>query len=168
MSRRPGRGIVAGAMVAALVAGCSSAPGEEASLRTPEGGEVAAVVEVHRSATCQCCEGHERHLVEEGFGVRTVIEGDMVAYKDAHDVPQEVRSCHTALVDGYVVEGHVPQEAIDELLRTRPAVDGIALPGMPPGAPGMNGVATKPLEVVSFTDGEVEEFLQVEMAAAAR
>lgn len=116
---------------------------------------------VHRSATCECCKEHERYLATGGLVVESVVEDDMVAFKDAHGVPRDVRSCHTALIDGYVVEGHVPQAAIDELLATRPGVDGIAVAGMPPGAPGMGGVATDPLEVVSFTGESVERFMTV-------
>lgn len=161
---RAGRAVAATAVVLAL-AGCGSAPSGPAAGGAPD--PAAATVQsgpfvLHRSATCGCCEGHERHLVATGMAVESVLEEDMEAFKDAQGVPAEARSCHTALIGGYVVEGHVPRAAIDALLRTRPDVDGIALPGMPPGSPGMDGVAEGHLEVVSFTDGQVAPFLTLD------
>lgn len=151
------RALAVAALAAALTA-CSAGP--EAGVRMDAGARDAGagdtVVEVHRSESCACCKEHEAYLAATGFIVESVVEEDMAAFKDAHGVPAEARSCHTAVVAGYVVEGHVPQEAIDELLRTRPTVDGIAVAGMPPGAPGMGGVATSPLDVLTFTDGEVD------------
>lgn len=155
------RGLAVAAMAVTLAAcsGGQTAVGPQESARGASAGT--GVVEVHRSDSCECCKEHERYLTAAGFVVDSVVEEDMAAFKDAHGVPRAVRSCHTALVDGYVVEGHVPQEAIDELLRTRPAVDGIAVAGMPPGSPGMGGVATDPLEVVTFTGDEVSAFMTV-------
>lgn len=155
---RTGR-VLVGVALAITLAACDGAPADTAARGDRPAASQETVVQVHRSATCQCCEGHERHLADTGLAVESTIEEDIEAFKDDHGVPAEARSCHTALIDGYVVEGHVPRAAIDTLLRTRPAVDGIALPGMPPGAPGMGGEAQGPLEVVSFTDGEVATFL---------
>lgn len=66
--------------------------------------------------------------------------------------------CHTAVIDGYAIEGHVPVAAIEDLLATRPAIDGIALPAMPPGSPGMPGVKAGPFEILAVTDGVVSPF----------
>ena len=93
-----------------------------------------------------------------GFGVRPVETADMAAMKQSMGVPQEVWSCHTAVIDGYIVEGHVPIDAIEDLLRERPPIDGIALPGMPEGSPGMGGVKAGPLEILAVNGGKVSLF----------
>jgi hypothetical protein len=85
----------------------------------------------------------------------------MTAIKTKHGVPRQARSCHTALVGGYVVEGHVPAEDVRRLLKQRPAVAGIAVPGMPIGSPGMEvaGMKPQPYDVLAFTkSGETSVF----------
>ena len=74
----------------------------------------------------------------------------LVDVKIKHKVPEKLRSCHTALIDGYVIEGHVPADVIDKLLKERPAVLGLAVPGMPVGSPGMEGGKPEPYEVLTF------------------
>jgi hypothetical protein len=78
--------------------------------------------------------------------------GDMTAVKDKHGVPGQARSCHTAIVDGYVLEGHVPSADVQRLLKQRPAVVGLAVPGMPIGSPGMEvaGMKPRPYDVLAF------------------
>jgi hypothetical protein len=85
-----------------------------------------------------------------GFVLESTDVPDVNPIKDKHKVPAELRSCHTALVGGYVVEGHVPADVIQKLLRERPSVIGIAVPGMPMGSPGMEGSRTDPYLVISF------------------
>lgn len=83
---------------------------------------------------------------------------DIEAVKREHGIPAGAVACHTALVDGYLVEGHVPPASIDRLLAERPAVAGIAVPGMPPGSPGMEppGQSPVPVDVLEFTkDGDL-------------
>ena len=87
-----------------------------------------------------------------------IEEADMSAFKRDLGVPDEASGCHTTVIDGYVVEGHVPLAAIDRLLTERPAIDGIGLPGMPLGSPGMTGTATGPMAVVAFADGTITPF----------
>jgi len=118
----------------------------------------ALTVEIHRSPTCACCHEWVAYLRAEGTAVIEVEEADVSAYKRSLGIPQELWSCHTSVVDGYVVEGHVPLEAIERLLAERPDIDGIALAGMPPGSPGMPGPREAPLEVQSFRDGVVTPF----------
>ena len=108
-----------------------------------------------RSPTCGCCEGHEEHLTAAGYEVRSVLTDGYGDVKDAQGVPLEMRSCHTSLVGRYFVEGHVPAAAIEQLLRDAPDIDGIALPGMPPGSPGMGGIAADGLTVWAIDGGEV-------------
>jgi hypothetical protein len=94
-------------------------------------------VAVYKSATCGCCAKWNDHMKAAGFAVTSTDLPDVTPVKDKNGVPVNARSCHTALVGGYVVEGHVPADVIKKLLRERPAVVGIAAPGMPAGSPGM-------------------------------
>ena len=86
---------------------------------------------------------------------------DLVSVKNRYQVPTELQSCHTAIVDGYVIEGHVPVEDVERLLSERPDITGLAVPGMPPGSPGMDapGVAPQPFDVLAFdSEGNFEVF----------
>ena len=96
------------------------------------------------------------YLRELGFEVTTVIPDDMAAFKAEYLIPQAMWSCHTAILEdsGYVVEGHMPIVAIDQLLADSPDIDGIALPGMPPGTPGMGGQPQGSLEIFAIKDGQ--------------
>ena len=96
--------------------------------------------------------GWVSHLQDSGFTVRTTDVPDVTPIKTEHDVPGRLFSCHTALVDGYVIEGHVPAEDIERLLKKRPDIAGIAVPGMPVGAPGMEGPNPQEFAVISFDD----------------
>jgi hypothetical protein len=113
---------------------------------------------VFKSPTCGCCAKWNDHMSAAGYTVNSSDRADMNAIKDEHRVPAALRSCHTALVSGYVVEGHVPADVVAKLLAERPAgVVGIAVPGMPAGSPGMespDGLKT-PYQVMAFTkDGQ--------------
>ena len=103
--------------------------------------------------------GWVSHLQDSGFTVRTTDVPDVSPIKAEHDVPARLTSCHTALVDGYVIEGHVPAEDIERLLKERPDIAGISVPGMPVGSPGMEGPNPKEFAVISFDDdGELAVF----------
>ena len=116
-------------------------------------------VQVFKSATCGCCVRWISHLEEHGFTVTATDIGDMSKVKVENDVPPQLYSCHTALVDGYVIEGHVPAPDIMLLLAERSDVSGLAVPGMPIGSPGMEGPNPEAYEVLSFDDsGTVREF----------
>jgi hypothetical protein len=96
-----------------------------------------------------------------GFRIRTTDVADVSRIKDARGVPRSVRSCHTALVGGYVIEGHVPVADVMRLLRERPPVVGIGVNGMPVGSPGMEvpGVPADPYDVLAFgADGRTRVF----------
>ena len=95
------------------------------------------LVVVNRNASCGCCLKWVAHLREAGFKVDVHDVQDMRAVKSRAGVPDSMRSCHTAEVDGYFVEGHVPAEDIKRLLAERPDARGLAVPGMPLGSPGM-------------------------------
>jgi hypothetical protein len=92
------------------------------------------------------------HLRKSGFAIDPHDTSDVGAIKRKHGVPAALESCHTALVDGYVIEGHVPADVIDRLLRERPKIAGLAVPGMPLGSPGMEapGQKAQPYDVIAF------------------
>lgn len=110
----------------------------------------AADVTVYALRTCGCCHNWVEHLENNGFTVRVEYVPDVGPVKAEHGVSNELSSCHTALIGDYVVEGHVPARVIRRLLEERPAVRGIAVPGMPVGSPGMEGPYQEPYDVVTF------------------
>ena len=94
-------------------------------------------VDVYKSPTCGCCGAWVDHLKAAGFSVRVVEVDDIAQARKRFGLPDKFGSCHTGVVDGYVVEGHVPAAEIKRLLSSRPAAIGLAVPGMPIGSPGM-------------------------------
>ncbi len=116
-------------------------------------------IEVYKEATCGCCAKWVDHLRRNGFATTIKNVDDMDPVKARFGVPRQAESCHTAVVGGYVIEGHVPASDIKRLLAERPAVKGLAVPGMPIGSPGMEGVGAKPYNVFSFdAQGRPEVF----------
>ncbi|MFK8053790.1 MAG: DUF411 domain-containing protein [Woeseiaceae bacterium] len=99
--------------------------------------QIAQTIVVNKSPTCGCCKLWIEHLKAEGFLVEALDSDDMTAVKKRYAVPENMQSCHTAVIDGYVVEGHVPAREIRRLLEERPEAIGLAVPGMPLGSPGM-------------------------------
>ena len=92
---------------------------------------------VYKSSTCGCCSKWVEHMQANGFEVKAIDVDDIDKVKHERGVPDSAASCHTAVVNGYVVEGHVPADAVLKVLKEKPAIAGIAVPGMPMGAPGM-------------------------------
>ena len=118
-------------------------------------------IAVYKSASCGCCGKWVDYVRANGFAPAVHDEENMDAIKDDMGVPKAVRSCHTAVVGKYMIEGHVPVEDIRRLLKDRPAVAGLAAPGMPQSAPGMavRGAPVEPYQVVTFTpDGHTAVF----------
>ena len=95
------------------------------------------IMTVYKTPTCGCCRKWVDHVRQSGFRATTTDLADVTPVKETHKVPADLSSCHTALIGGYVVEGHVPADDIKRLLRERPDIIGIAAPGMPNGSPGM-------------------------------
>jgi len=109
---------------------------------------------VYKSPWCGCCEAWIDHLRANGFTVAVKEQEDLDPVKRAFGVPAAMESCHTAVVDGYVIEGHVPAADIKRLLAERPQARGLAVPGMPAGSPGMEqGGQRDPYEVILFGGG---------------
>ena len=92
------------------------------------------------------------HLEKNGFKVdkKVLFGNSFIDYKRKHGVPEHLFACHTAIIDGYVIEGHVPADLIEKLLKERPPVVGLAVPGMPAGSPGMEGGKPEPYSVLTF------------------
>jgi len=130
-------GLAALALVIALTSG-----GVEAQKPIP--------VQVFKDATCGCCSVWVEHLRRKGFAPTSENVADINAVKEKYGVPAQTRSCHTALVGGYVIEGHVPAAEIQRLLKEKPKVVGLAVPGMPIGSPGMEGPNARPYDVLTF------------------
>lgn len=106
---------------------------------------------VYRSPTCGCCANYVAYLRKYGVDVDERQTNDMDAIKKQYGVPAAETSCHTTIIDGYVVEGHIPAEGIEKLLADKPGVKGIAMGGMPAGSPGMPGAKNEQFEIFSFT-----------------
>lgn len=111
---------------------------------------------MYRSPYCGCCLGHAEYLRQQGYEVEVIeLEPEALAYMKAeHTIPERQQGCHTIMIEGYVVEGHVPVEAIEKLLAERPDIAGITLPGMPAGSPGMGGTKSEPFTVLVIGEGD--------------
>ena len=117
---------------------------------------------LYKSPTCGYCEKYVGYLRENGFAVKAVNESDMDAIKKRYGV-SHIASCHTALIDGYVVEGHVPVNAIRKLLKEKPALIGISAPGMPMNSPGMGEMKKGTLTIYAVPkDGKEPYVFSVE------
>lgn len=124
--------------------------------------QAATAMTVYKSPTCGCCEKYVDYLRENGFAVKAVDENNMDAIKKRHGV-SHIASCHTALVDGYVVEGHVPVAAIRKMLKEKPAIVGISVPGMKMNSPGMGEMKKGTLTVYAVPkDGKDPYVFSVE------
>jgi hypothetical protein len=140
------------AALASLVGASAPAPTD----RHP----AATAVTVFKDPNCGCCAQWVEHLRRHAFTVTVRDTSDVSGAKRAGRVPEQLHSCHTAFVNGYVVEGHVPAADIQRLLRDKPRIAGIAVPGMPVGSPGMEmGSRKDKYEVIAFTrDGSTSVF----------
>ena len=147
VNRRFGRRsvIVALGGVAAAAAGAFVFPGLFGA-----GPAKAEEIVVYKSPSCGCCGNWTLHLRQNGFDVSVNNIEDMEPVKKQAGIPYDLESCHTAFVDGYVVEGHVPASDIRKILAERPKIKGLSVPGMPSSAPGMDSPEHEPYTVYSF------------------
>ena len=135
----------------ATLAGAATLIARRASAAVPvRAGVARPPVTVYKDASCGCCKMWIEHMQASGFTVDAHDSPDMDAVKDHYGVPSGVRSCHTALVGSYVVEGHVPASDVDRMLKEQPKAAGLSVPGMVMGSPGMEGTVSKPYTVLAF------------------
>jgi len=146
--------IVVGAI---FVFGDSSAPESEDNLSVNQGEKAI----VYKSPTCGCCVGYASEVREWGTDTEIIKTEDMDSIKKKYNIPLEMESCHTTIIGDYFIEGHVPFAAVEKLLSEKPDIDGIALPGMPSGTPGMPGIKTGPYEVYQLKDGIYSDFMSI-------
>jgi len=153
--------ILAPLAVALLVAACGPSAAEPGAAGRSGGADTTEsvasadalpAVTVYKTPTCGCCSAWVDHLEENGFTVRATDMPDVSPMRRQLGLPQDLTSCHTAVIDGYVVEGHVPAHVIKRMVEERPDITGIAVPGMPIGSPGMEvpNRAPQPYEVIAF------------------
>ena len=107
-------------------------------------------ITVYKDPSCGCCKNWVEYLVKHGYQVDAKDTPDMPAIKRTLGVPAGLIACHTAVVNGYLIEGHVSAEDIDRLLAQKPKIAGLAVPGMPAGSPGMDGPRTQRYQVLAF------------------
>lgn len=108
------------------------------------------MMEIWKTPTCGCCRVWVRHVEDAGFRTTVTDLADVGPVKARLGVPPELSSCHTGLVEGYVVEGHVPADDVIRMLRERPKIRGLFVPGMPIGSPGMEGPGGTPYDVLAL------------------
>ena len=143
LTRRSALGLVAVALIA---------PRSSAFAQT-------STILVHKDPNCGCCSGWVHHLKDAGFAVTVEETTDLQPVKKRLGVPADLAACHTAEIDGYVLEGHVPAAAVRRLLEKRPTAIGLAVPGMPAGSPGMEGGVPQRYDVVRFGATGHEPFM---------
>ncbi|MCW3477539.1 DUF411 domain-containing protein [Limobrevibacterium gyesilva] len=119
-------------------------------------------VTLYKNPQCGCCEGYAAYLRQNGFAVDVKPTNDLDTMSREAGVPDELEGCHLSMIDGYVVEGHVPIEAIRKLLAERPPLKAITLPGMPEGSPGMTGTKQGPFTVYAIAkDGAASVYMNI-------
>ena len=119
------------------------------------------IVEVFKTPTCGCCNGYVLFLEKEKFNVKQTDMRSLHTIKQKYNIPLEMQSCHTSIMDKYFIEGHVPVEAVNKLLKEQPDIDGIALPGMPIGTPGMPGDKDETYVIYQLKDGKSSVFMTI-------
>ena len=119
------------------------------------------IAEVFKTPSCGCCYGYVLFLEKEKFNVKQTDMRNLHSIKQKYNIPVEMQSCHTTIIGRYFIEGHVPLEAVNKLLKEQPDIDGIALPGMPIGTPGMPGKKEEPFVVYQLIDGKFSIFMTI-------
>lgn len=120
---------------------------------------LAAELTMYKNPSCGCCQGWADYMQENGWTAKVIATDEIDQIKRQFGVPARLESCHTAIIDGYVVEGHVPVAAIEKLLKERPKATGLSAPGMPQGSPGMSG-DKEPFIVYLFGPSGAKPFMQ--------
>lgn len=113
---------------------------------------------LYKNPQCSCCEEYASYLRSHGYAVTVRPTHDLPLIRRRHGVSEALAGCHTTLIGGYVVEGHVPVGTLNKLLNEHPNIKGISLPGMPAGSPGMTGIKRAPFEIYEITNGPTKVF----------
>lgn len=150
--------LVIAAAGAPVLAACGGSGAERTQRSASAAGRA---VTLYRQEGCSCCATYRDYLGENGFTVDMKTVDDLEPVRQRYGIPDEAVGCHTSTVDGYIVEGHVPIEAIERVLSERPELDGISVVGMPANAPGMGEPNGQPLEILSFGNGRVGDYMSV-------
>ena len=117
---------------------------------------------LYKNPECGCCDGYADYLRHHGFAVTAKATHDLAEISRKAGIPAELQGCHTTFIENYVVDGHVPVEAIKKLLAERPAIKGITLPGMPDGSPGMSGKKAGPFKILAIgADGKTNVYMML-------
>ena len=143
------RAFISAAGSALLLAAC----GRSASAK--------GTLEVYKSSTCGCCRVWVSYMERHGYAVNAHNLYDVSPKKREYGVPSELESCHTARIGGYTVEGHIPAKVVDKLLAERPQIDGIAMPGMPDGSPGMPGAKRDTWTIYALKGGRYSVYMRI-------
>lgn len=146
VSRRTILSLLGSVSILAAAGGCSD--------------EAGPTIVVYKDPSCGCCNGWVKHLAQAGIKTTVRQGATLAAVRKRLGVPDEVASCHTGEIAGYVIEGHVPAKAIQRLLTEKPAARGLAVAGMPIGSPGMEGPNPVPYEVMLFGDFGVRPYMR--------
>jgi hypothetical protein len=120
---------------------------------------VARTATVYKAPNCGCCNGYIAELKKQGYEVDVRPTEDMGSIKEQYGIEEDKQSCHTTVIWDYFVEGHVPLVAVEKLLSEKPDIDGIGLPGMPIGTPGMPGVKQAPYEIYQKSGSDFSQFM---------
>lgn len=113
--------------------------------------EAQVAATIYKSPSCGCCGEYAKYLEREGYGIEVKGVQDMSVIKEQYGVPYELESCHTMKIGGYIIEGHVPEVAVQKLLSEKPDIKGIGMAGMPSGSPGMPGPKRSEFVVYEIT-----------------
>ncbi|THK34581.1 DUF411 domain-containing protein [Ensifer sp. MPMI2T] len=118
---------------------------------------------LYKNPQCGCCEGYAAYLRDNGFKVDVKPTNDLAEISHKAGVPEDMQGCHTTFIDGYVIDGHVPINVVRKLLKEKPPIAGITLPGMPMGSPGMTGTKTEKFVIYTVPkDGKAPEVYATE------
>ncbi|MBI2558697.1 hypothetical protein HYW20_05215 [Candidatus Woesearchaeota archaeon] len=141
--------------LAVVLAGCSKDAGKNANFKDVK-------ITIFQDPSCGCCGLYSDYMKRNGFDVEVKLVSSLEGVKNEYSIPKNLLSCHTSLIGDYYVEGHVPVEAIEKLLKEKPDTKGISLPGMPSASPGMPGKKTGPFIIYSISkDGSIAEFTRI-------
>lgn len=146
--------------VMALVYGCSSSNVTGNAINDADGAKAKATI--FKDSSCGCCGVYSQYMGKKGYDVEAITAQNMDEVKNKYNIPYSMQSCHTMVIGDYFVEGHMPIEAIEKLMAEKPGIAGIALPGMPSGAPGMTGSKLSDFVVYAVhKDGTTSEFMRI-------